>query len=129
MAPWRSRLHEIIFEADTPAGKVFDVALLAAILLSVMAVMLESVEAVDARYHAVFAAAEWVFTILFTLESVLRLLCVGRPPRDAPSFFGRVFDQPWLIQKLTARAASINPKSLGKLTISMLRGTAGFQRR
>ena len=49
--------------------------------------------------------------------------------RFLPSFFGRIFDQPWLIQKLTARAASINPKSLGKLTISMLRGTAGFQRR
>ncbi len=49
--------------------------------------------------------------------------------RFLPSFFGRIFDQPWLIKKLTARAASVNPKSLGKLTISMLRGTAGYQRR
>ena len=49
--------------------------------------------------------------------------------RFLPSFVGRVFDQPWVIKKLTARASSINPKSLGKLTLSMLRGTAGYQRR
>jgi voltage-gated potassium channel len=71
MAPWRQRLHEIIFEADTPAGKAFDVALLVAILLSVLSVSLETVEGVDTRYHGLLMTAEWLFTILFTIEYVL----------------------------------------------------------
>ncbi len=86
----RARLHEIIFEADTPAGKAFDVALLVCIVLSVLSVMLESVDEIDVRHHAILAAAEWFFTILFTIEYVLRLACVGRPLRYAGSFFGIV---------------------------------------
>ena len=58
MSPWRERLHEIIFEADTPAGKAFDVALLVAIGLSVLSVMLESVASIDDQYHRPLAAAE-----------------------------------------------------------------------
>ncbi len=88
MAPWRERLHEIIFEADTPAGKAFDVALLIAILLSVISVSLESVETIDAEYHGLLFTAEWVFTGLFTVEYVLRLICTRRPTRYATSFFG-----------------------------------------
>ena len=88
MSPWRLRLHEIIFEADTPAGKAFDVALLVAIVLSVLSVMLESVDAIDARYHGLLEGAEWLFTILFTIEYVLRLVCVRKPHRYATSFFG-----------------------------------------
>ena len=87
---WRRKLHEIIFEADTPAGKGFDVALLVVILLSILAVMLESVQAIDAVYHNYLLAAEWLFTLLFTAEYVLRLLCVRRPGRYALSFFGVV---------------------------------------
>jgi len=89
-APWRERLHEIIFEADTPAGKAFDVALLVAIFLSILAVMLESVADVRERYGAPLRAAEWFFTILFTIEYVLRLISVRRPLRYATSFFGIV---------------------------------------
>jgi voltage-gated potassium channel len=88
MAPWRQRLHEIIFEADTPVGKAFDVALLIAILLSVLSVSLETVDTIDARYHPLLESAEWLFTILFTIEYVLRLICVRKPRRYALSFYG-----------------------------------------
>jgi len=87
---WRGHLHEIIFEADTPAGKAFDAALIVCILLSVCAVMLESVEPVRVQYGGVLSVAEWVFTILFTVEYVLRLLCVGKPLKYAGSFLGVV---------------------------------------
>ena len=83
-------LHEIIFEADTPAGKAFDVALLVLIILSVVAVMLESTVGVATRYSQVLRAFEWIVTISFTIEYVLRLYCVGRPARYARSFFGIV---------------------------------------
>jgi len=87
---WRYRLHEVIFEADTPAGKGFDVALLVAIVLSVAAVLLESVAAVRASYGPQLRAVEWTFTLLFTAEYALRLASVGRPLRYAASFFGVV---------------------------------------
>jgi len=87
---WRLRLHEIIFEADTPAGKAFDVVLLGLICLSVAAVVLESVGAVRARYGVVLRGAEWVFTLLFTVEYLLRLTSVHRPWRYARSFYGIV---------------------------------------
>ncbi len=89
VAPWRGKLHEIIFEADTPSGKAFDVMLLVAILLSIVVVSLETVEEFD-RYDSVFKATEWALTILFTIEYVLRLVCVPRPTRYARSFFGVV---------------------------------------
>ncbi len=84
------RLHEIIFEADTPAGKLFDVALLVAIVASVTVVMLESVAAFSDRYCAALRALEWFFTLLFTAEYVLRLYAVRRPLKYALSFFGVV---------------------------------------
>jgi voltage-gated potassium channel len=86
----RAKLHEIIFEAETPGGKAFDVALLIAILLSVVAVCLETVPEVRAIYGAQLRAVEWLFTILFTIEYVLRLICVSRAWRYAGSFFGVV---------------------------------------
>ena len=85
---WRSTLHEIIFEADTPLGKAFDVALLVAILASIVTVMLESVDTVDQRYHRLLAILEWTFTIVFSIEYILRLICVRRPILYARSFFG-----------------------------------------
>lgn len=87
---WRGRWHEVIFEAETPAGRRFDVALLIAILLSVLTVLLESVPSLSARYHVAFAIAEWGFTGLFTLEYLARLAVVRRPGRYALSFFGLV---------------------------------------
>ena len=86
----RSRIHEVIFEADTPAGKAFDIALLVLIALSVLAVMLESMADVRARYGTALRAFEWTVTGLFTIEYALRLLSVGRPLRYARSFFGVV---------------------------------------
>lgn len=89
-AGWRPRLYRIIFEADTPAGKAFDVALIALILLSVVAVLLDSVEAIRLAHGPLLRAAEWAFTVVFTVEYVLRLLCAPRPWRYATSFFGVV---------------------------------------
>jgi voltage-gated potassium channel len=87
---WRSKLHEVIFEADTPAGKAFDLTLLVAILASVLVVVLESVPSVRANYGRELWVAEWGFTILFTVEYVLRLIAVRQPARYARSFFGIV---------------------------------------
>lgn len=86
----RHTLHTVIFESDTPAGKAFDVALLWAILLSVLAVMLESVTSVRVRWGAQLRVVELVFTVLFTVEYLLRLASVQRPLRYATSFFGVV---------------------------------------
>ncbi|MGE3164016.1 MAG: ion transporter [Planctomycetota bacterium] len=88
--PDRETLHEIIFEADTPAGKAFDVALLAAIVFSVLAVILETVETIAVRHGPWLRASEWCFTLLFTVEYFLRLYCVRRRMRYAASFFGLV---------------------------------------
>ncbi|HZI19943.1 MAG TPA: ion transporter [Pyrinomonadaceae bacterium] len=87
---WRGRLHEIIFEADTPGGRAFDVTLIVLILLSVLAVMLESVGEMRERFGAELYVAEWAFTLLFTVEYLLRLLSVRRPARYAFSFYGVV---------------------------------------
>ncbi len=87
-SPLRARLHEIIFEADTPAGKLFDVLLIISILLSVALVMLDSVESVQLSYGRWLYFGEWLFTILFTIEYLLRLYSVGRPGAYASSFFG-----------------------------------------
>ncbi len=87
---WRHRLHEIIFEADTPLGKAFDVGLILSILLSVAAVMAESVTPLRQQYGEFLVTVEWFFTITFTLEYLLRLLSVQRPLRYARSFFGVV---------------------------------------
>ena len=88
---WRFKLHEVIFfEADTPAGKWFDVLLIVSILVSVVLVMLDSVSAIQKTYGQILLAGEWLFTILFTIEYLLRLLSVGRPLAYATSFFGVV---------------------------------------
>ena len=88
--PLKERLHELIFEADTPTGKWFDIILLILILASVLAVILESVPSLDARYHNLFITVEWLFTIVFTIEYILRLYCVYKPWKYATSFFGIV---------------------------------------
>jgi len=87
---WRSRLHEIIFGADTPAGKTFDIILIWCIIISVTTVVLESVSDIRSVHGKTLYAIEWFFTILFTVEYILRLICVGNPIRYATSFFGIV---------------------------------------
>jgi voltage-gated potassium channel len=89
-ARWRRRLHEIVFEADTPAGRTFDLFLLVLILASVLVVLLESVPSLRRDYGPQLRAAEWAFTGLFTVEYVLRLIAVRRPGRYALSFYGLV---------------------------------------
>jgi voltage-gated potassium channel len=84
----RARLHEIIFEADTRAGRLFDVALMWSISISVLAVMLDSVRSIRAQHGEFLTAVEWFFTILFTIEYLLRLYSIGRPLKYAKSFFG-----------------------------------------
>jgi len=85
---WKHRLHEIIYEADTKAGKVFDVILLAVIIASVLLVMLESVSSIDAKYHDILNISEWVITILFTIEYILRLISIKNPLKYVFSFYG-----------------------------------------
>ena len=85
---WKQRLYSVIFGHDTPAGRAFDVALIVTILASVAAVMIESLQTVRAAYGPWLRGIEWAFTILFTIEYVLRLACVERRLRYATSFFG-----------------------------------------
>lgn len=87
---WQENWYEIIFEADTPAGKVFDVVLLVAILLSVLVVMLESVPEFHDEYELLLLRAEWFFTILFTIEYFARIACAPHPWRYVLSFYGVV---------------------------------------
>lgn len=84
----RGRIHAIIFEADTPLGKLFDIVLLVLILASVLAVMLETVHELDSKYHTLFLTIEWIVTILFTIEYLLRIYSVMRPSKYIFSFYG-----------------------------------------
>lgn len=88
--PWRKKLYIIIFGSDTKAGKAFDVVLIICILLSVLVVMLESVKSFQSDYYYLFMVLEWFFTILFTVEYILRLMCAPKPFRYMFSFFGLV---------------------------------------
>ncbi len=90
LSGWRLRLYTIIFEADTRAGRLFDQALIVAIVASVAVVLADSVHAVSARYGGAFDVLEWAFTLAFTVEYLARLACVRRPWRYATSFFGVV---------------------------------------
>ncbi|MEL0301608.1 MAG: ion transporter, partial [Flavobacteriaceae bacterium] len=84
----KQRLHEIIYEADTPAGKLFDIILLFLILFSVVLVMLESVFWIGEVYAELLYQLEWGITVLFSLEYIARLLVVKKPWRYVTSFFG-----------------------------------------
>jgi len=85
---WRNKLHEIIYEADTPAGKLFDIVLLVVIIASIILVMLESVKSVNLKYHDLLNVSEWVITILFTLEYIARIVVVNKPLKYITSFYG-----------------------------------------
>ncbi|HYC30723.1 MAG TPA: ion transporter [Gemmatimonadales bacterium] len=113
----RARLHEVIFEADTLAGRTFDLLLLLAIVVSVTVVMLESVATVRARAGHTLRALEWGFTVLFTVEYALRLVTVRRPLRYAVSLFG-VID---LLAVLPTYLSAIVPGAQSLLVIRLLR--------
>ena len=76
---WREKIHEIIYEADTPEGKLFDVILLITIIASILLVMLESVESIDFKYHDYLNIGEWIITIFFSIEYILRIISIKKP--------------------------------------------------
>ena len=115
--PWRSKIHEIIFEADTRLGKSFDILLIISILASVLIVMLDSVESINADYGEFLYKAEWIFTILFSIEYILRLISVGKPLKYATSFFG-IID---LLAVLPTYLSIIFPGSQYFMVIRILR--------
>lgn len=84
----KNKLHTIIYEADTPMGKLFDVVLLILILVSVILVMLESVTSIDTHYHDLLYFGEWVITIFFTIEYILRIITVKKASNYIFSFYG-----------------------------------------
>ncbi|GGG46815.1 ion transporter [Croceivirga lutea] len=85
---WKARLHEIIYEADTPLGKAFDIGLFIIIILSVILVMLESVKSLDAKYHDLLLIFEWIITIMFTIEYIARIITIKKPLNYIFSFYG-----------------------------------------
>ena len=85
---WRRKIHDIIYEADTPAGKFFDVVLLFLILLSVIFVMIESVRGMSAKVYDYLYVGEWIITVFFSVEYVLRIISVRKPFRYIFSFYG-----------------------------------------
>ncbi|MFD1063629.1 ion transporter [Winogradskyella litorisediminis] len=85
---WRTKVHEIIYEADTPAGKLFDIVLLILIIASIILVMLESVNSIDEKYHKLLLIGEWFVTIFFTIEYILRIVSVKKPTKYIFSMFG-----------------------------------------
>ena len=84
----RRKIHEVIFEADTKTGKLFDILLLIVILISVISVILESVDSINKKYHNIILACEWTITILFTIEYFLRIYSVNKPLKYIFSFMG-----------------------------------------
>jgi len=85
---WREKIHEIIYEADTPEGKLFDVILLITIIASILLVMLESVESIDFKYHDYLNIGEWIITIFFSIEYILRIISIKKPLKYVFSFYG-----------------------------------------
>jgi voltage-gated potassium channel len=113
----RERLFIIIFEADTRAGRIFDFALIAFILISVGVVMLDSVAAMRSQYGGVLTGLEWFFTLAFTVEYLARLACVRHPLRYARSFFGIVD----LLAVLSGYAALFIPEAYALSDVRLLR--------
>ncbi len=111
---WRRTVYEVIFESDTPAGQWFDILLIASIVLNVIVIMIESVGTIRAQYGQLLRVVAWFFTILFTVEYVLRLLCVANRVRYALSFFG-------VIDFLAIFPAYLSPLFFGSRYLSVIR--------
>src|SRR5215470_6850025 len=114
---WRAKAYSVIFEADTRAGRLFDLLLVVTILASVVVVILDSVQSLQARYGTLFDVLEWGFTLLFTVEYVMRLASVRHPLRYATSFFGIVD----LLAVLPTYLAFFVPEVHALIDVRMLR--------
>lgn len=114
---WRLRLYTVIFESDTLAGRRFDQALIFAILASLAVVVLDSMQSVSQQHHQMLGALEWVFTVLFSLEYLARLVCVRHPLRYATSFYG-VID---LLALLPTYLALLVPEAHVLIDVRVLR--------
>jgi len=90
MPAWKHKLHEVIYEADTPWGRVFDIALLVVIIISVALVMMESVSTLLIKYSWEFYVAEWIITGIFSIEYILRIIAINKPKKYIFSFYGIV---------------------------------------
>ena len=123
IAGWRLRMYTVIFEADTPAGRNFDLALIAAVIASVAVVLLDSVASLSSRYGMLFDVLEVGFTLLFTIEYIARLVCVRRPLRYARSFFG-VID---LLAVLPTYLALVFPGLHALIDVRILRLLRAFR--
>lgn len=117
LSPWRESLNIIIFGAETRMGRAFDIVLSICIIMSVLVVMLESVESIHKRYTEALFIAEWLFTGLFTIEYGVRLICVRRPWLYMKSFFGLVD----LLSILPAYLVLLISNAQGLLAIRILR--------
>jgi len=117
LAPWRESLNTVVFGSETPMGKAFDVVLSISIVLSVIVIMLESVEAFQTRHAQALNIIEWFFTLLFTLEYGLRLISVRRPWQYFKSFFGLVD----LVSVLPSYLILLFPGAQPMLAIRILR--------
>ena len=114
---WRRRMYDVIFEADTPAGRRFDIALVFAILLSILVVILDSVPAIGSAHAGLLYGVEWFFTVLFTVEYLARLATVRRPLRYALSFYGMID----LLSVMPTYVSLLVPGSEALLDIRILR--------
>lgn len=88
MLSTKEKLYEIIFEADTKSGKIFDITLLVIILLSILLVMLESVPSIENQYHQLLRISEWAITVIFSIEYILRIWIVKHSKTYIFSFYG-----------------------------------------
>jgi voltage-gated potassium channel len=117
MQQLRQRLNKIIFEHDTAAGRAFDVALIVAIIASVLVMMLDSIAELSDQYGSLFEVLEWLFTILFTIEYILRLWTAKSAVRYAGSFYGAVD----LLSIIPTYISIIFPPGRFLLTVRVLR--------
>lgn len=114
---WRLKWYTVIFEADTAAGRRFDLLLLWAIVISLLVIMFDSIQSIRAEHQATLNAAEWFFTVIFTLEYLARLACSPNPLRYAKSFLG-VID---FVSILPSFVALLVPEAYVLLDVRILR--------
>jgi voltage-gated potassium channel len=114
---WRRRLHQVIFESETPAGRLFDKVIVTAILVSVAVVIVDSVPSVQQRWRTELNVVEWFFTILFTIEYLARLASVQKQLKYALSFFGIVD----LLSVLPTYLAIFFPETAALIDVRILR--------